>query len=89
MARPTLPISTYNRSEQKAYWINLYNALTVSLVLQHYPVESIRDIDISGRFSDGPGQAKLLRVEGEGGVYRRELATQLDRYRGCIKKHYD
>ena len=42
-----VPISTYNRHEQQAYWINLYNALTVHLILAHYPVESIRDIDIS------------------------------------------
>ncbi len=28
------------------YWINLYNALTVRVVLDHYPVDSIRDIDI-------------------------------------------
>jgi len=28
-----------------AYWINLYNAATLVLVLSHYPVDSIRDID--------------------------------------------
>jgi len=61
-----LPISTYNRAEQKAYWINLYNAVTVKVVLDHYPVKSIRDIDISpGFFSDGPWGRKLVTVEGE------------------------
>ena len=30
--------------EQMAYWINLYNALTVQVVLGDYPVESIREI---------------------------------------------
>lgn len=61
-----LPISTFNRTEQKAYWINLYNALTLDVVLFHYPVGSIRDIDISpGWFSDGPWGAKLLTIEGE------------------------
>ena len=39
-----LPISTYNRKEQRAYWINLYNALTVKVILDHYPVKSIRKI---------------------------------------------
>jgi hypothetical protein len=29
----SIPISNYNRSEQKAYWINLYNALTVEVIL--------------------------------------------------------
>ncbi|MEZ5930855.1 MAG: DUF547 domain-containing protein [Alphaproteobacteria bacterium] len=61
-----LPISTYSRPEQMAYWINLYNALTVKVVLDHYPVDSIRDIDISpGLFSDGPWGKKLLTIEQE------------------------
>lgn len=37
-------IAAYNRDVQLAYWINLYNAATVALILQHFPVESIRDI---------------------------------------------
>ena len=36
-----LPISRYNRAEQLAYWINLYNALTVKLILDYYPVDTI------------------------------------------------
>ncbi len=59
-------ISNYNRAEQRAYWINLYNALTVKVVLDHYPVSSIRDIDISpGLFSVGPWDKKLVAIEGE------------------------
>ena len=50
----TVPISTYNRQEQQAYWVNLYNALTVSVFLAHYPVASIRDIRLSELFSAGP-----------------------------------
>ncbi len=58
-------ISNYNRDEQKAYWINLYNALTVRTVLEHYPVRSIREIDISpGFFSSGPWGKKLVTIEG-------------------------
>ena len=61
-----MPISTYNRSEQKAYWINLYNALTVDLILSRFPVASIRDINISpGLFARGPWGAKLVTIEGE------------------------
>ena len=61
-----VPISRYSRAEQLAYWINLYNALTVRVVLDHYPVDSIRDIDISpGLFADGPWGKKLVMVEGE------------------------
>ena len=62
----SLPISAYNGAEQKAYWINLYNALTVEMILSRYPVESIRDIGISpGLFSRGPWDAKLLTIERE------------------------
>jgi len=59
-------ISTYNRKEQQAYWINLYNAFTVDLVLSRFPVASIRDVNISpGLLARGPWGAKLLSVEGE------------------------
>ena len=60
-----IPISEYSRDEQLAYWVNLYNALTISVVLEHYPVASIRDINLSkGLFSKGPWNKKLLTVEG-------------------------
>lgn len=59
-------VSALNRNEQKAYWINLYNALTVDVILDHYPIKTIRDIDISpGFFSNGPWDAKLLTIEGQ------------------------
>ena len=59
-------VSSYSRAEQKAYWINLYNAKTVELILTRLPVKSIRDISISpGLFSIGPWGAKLTTVEGE------------------------
>ena len=61
-----LRISEFSRDEQRAYWINLYNALTVRTILDHYPVDSIRDISISpGFFSIGPWGKKLIAVEGE------------------------
>ena len=60
-----IEISQYSRPVQFAYWVNLYNALTVDVVLDHYPVESIREIDISpGWFSSGPWGAELVEVEG-------------------------
>lgn len=63
-ALAAVPISRSTRDEQLAYWINLYNALTAKTILDHYPVKSIRDIDISpGWFSDGPWDKKLIEVE--------------------------
>jgi hypothetical protein len=56
----------FSRTEQRAYWINAYNAATVNVVLEHYPVESITKIDISpGLFAKGPWKKKLLTIEGE------------------------
>ena len=61
-----VPIRRFARAEQRAYWINLYNAATVNVVLEHYPVESILKINISpGLFARGPWKKKLLTVEGE------------------------
>jgi len=38
-------VTALARPVQLAYWLNLYNALTVVAILDAYPVESIRDID--------------------------------------------
>jgi len=58
-------VSRYRRSEQLAYWLNLYNALTVRLVIENYPIESIKEVDISpGFFVNGPWGKKLFEVEG-------------------------
>lgn len=56
-----------DRAEQFAYWANLYNAMTLNIVLDHYPVGSIRDVrlaDPSGAVQDGPWKAKLMNVSG-------------------------
>lgn len=57
-----LPISAYDRAEQMAYWINLYNALVVRLVVDHYPIASIRDIGSPP--GGGPWSQTLVEVEG-------------------------
>ena len=59
-------VASLTRAQQRAFWINLYNAGTVAVILQHFPVASIRDIDISpGLFSDGPWGKKLFTIEGQ------------------------
>jgi len=40
-----IDITRLARKEQLAFWINLYNAATLRIILEHYPVASIRDID--------------------------------------------
>jgi len=61
----TVDVTALSRPEQFAFWANLYNAKTIDVILEHYPVQSIRDIDISpGVFSDGPWGHKGLKVQG-------------------------
>lgn len=52
------------RDEAFAFWVNLYNALTVELVVTHAPVRSIRDIAISPDPAKGPWGRKLVTVAG-------------------------
>jgi len=62
----SVKVRELHRAEQKAYWINLYNALTVHVILDHFPVSSIMEVKISpGLFSSGPWGAKLATVEGQ------------------------
>jgi hypothetical protein len=35
---------TWSKDEQLAYWINAYNAFTVKLIVDNYPVKSIKDL---------------------------------------------
>ncbi len=34
----------WSENDKKAYWINVYNAFTIKLILDHYPVKSIKDV---------------------------------------------
>ena len=54
----------YNLSEQKAYWINFYNAATVKLILDHPDVDTIRDIG-EGFFASGPWDDPIAKVAGQ------------------------
>ncbi len=56
-------VTDLNSNEQFAYWVNLYNALTIKVILDHYPVESIRDISLT-LLNRGPWKKELLAVEG-------------------------
>ena len=61
----SLQVTGLAAEQQFAYWINLYNALTVQVILDHYPLESIRDISYS-LLSRGPWKERLVTVEGFG-----------------------
>ncbi|WP_428773080.1 DUF547 domain-containing protein, partial [Vibrio sp.] len=53
----------YKRAEQYAYWVNLYNAATVDLILKHYPVSSITKL--GGWFSFGPWDDQIAQINGQ------------------------
>lgn len=54
------------RDAQFSFWANLYNALTLKVVEEAYPVATIRDIDISpGLFANGPWGKKLITIAGK------------------------
>ena len=54
--------SAFSKAEAKAFWINLYNAKTLDVVLDKYPVSSIKKINLGGGglFGSGPWSAKIL-----------------------------
>lgn len=58
-------VAAYRRPEQMAYWINLYNALMVKLVLDHYPIASIRRLEHSGAgLKNSPWNRPLVVIDG-------------------------
>lgn len=56
--------STMTDAQAVSYWANLYNALTVEVIIDNYPVKSIREIK-SGLFSMGPWKKTVTKVEGK------------------------
>lgn len=73
-ALQAVDVAKLDRPEQFAFWSNLYNAKTIDVVLDHYPVASIRNISINegllGFFKKsagfgGPWKAKILIVAGQ------------------------
>ena len=52
------PQADWNRNEKLAYWINVYNAFTVDLVVRNYPVKSITDIG-------GPWNIRFIDIGGK------------------------
>ncbi len=53
-----------NRAEQFAYWVNLYNALTVQVVISSYPVASIKEIG-SSPLPVGPWNDPAINIAGQ------------------------
>lgn len=57
-------IDKMNVNSQKAYYINLYNALTLKLVKAFYPVESIKELGSGFPFFRSPWKKKFFHLFG-------------------------
>jgi len=61
--------STMNRADAFAFWGNLYNAVTLKVILDRYPVASIRDIKsdnwLDPKAYTGPWRQERVTVEGK------------------------
>ena len=53
----------WSRDERLAYWINAYNAFTVKLIVDHYPVASIKDIKNGIPFVNTVWDIKFIHIE--------------------------
>ncbi|MBD2842737.1 DUF547 domain-containing protein [Erythrobacter rubeus] len=60
-AMQAVAIDDYGRDEQFAFWVNLYNAATVDVILKNLPLDSIRDI---GLLRSGPWKDDAVTVAG-------------------------
>ncbi|MCH3885889.1 DUF547 domain-containing protein [Tenacibaculum aquimarinum] len=47
----TSPDKSWSTNKQKAFWINAYNAYTLKLILNNYPLKSITDIKEKGNIA--------------------------------------
>lgn len=54
-------ISTWSANKKKAFWMNVYNAFTIKLIVDHYPLKSIMDIKV-----DNQGAWKIPLVHAAG-----------------------
>ena len=57
------PGSSWSENEKLAYWINAYNAFTIKLVADAYPVKSIKDIKNGIPFVNTVWDIKFIKIE--------------------------
>lgn len=56
------PTASWAQTDQLAYWINVYNAFTLSLVAKNYPVKSIKDIRPGISFINSVWDIKFIKI---------------------------
>ncbi|MEM8907712.1 MAG: DUF547 domain-containing protein, partial [Bacteroidota bacterium] len=58
------PGRNWTEQEQLAYWINAYNAFTIQLILDHYPLPSIKTIAGNWPMINSPWDLRFFQIGG-------------------------
>jgi hypothetical protein len=75
---PEVEFNSWTEPQQLAFLINLYNAATLQLIVEHYPVKSIKDI---GSVFKGPWDQPVVPLF-------RKTITLNELEHGIIRKQY-
>ncbi len=59
------PSNSWSKNEKLTYWINVYNAFTVKLIVNHYPVTSIKDIKKGIPFINSVWEMDFFEIGGK------------------------
>ncbi len=76
------PTSKWSKEEKLAFWINVYNAFTVKLIVDHYPVVSIKDIKRGIPFVNSVWELDFFEIGGKSfdlGTIEHQI----------LRKHFD
>ena len=57
-----IPGKNWTQSQKIAYWINAYNAFTIKLILNHYPLKSIKEIADGIPMINSPWDLKFFQI---------------------------
>ena len=61
------PEKNWSDNDKIAYWLNAYNAFTIKLIVDHYPVKSIKDLGAKHQviFINTPWDRKFFEIGGK------------------------
>lgn len=59
------PNQNWTESEKLAYWINAYNAFTIKLIVNNYPINSIKDIKKGIPFINSVWELNFFEIGGK------------------------
>lgn len=61
------PSDNWSKNDKIAYWLNAYNAFTIKLIVDHYPLKSIKDLGGKHQiiFINTPWDIKFFKIGGK------------------------